>query len=74
MRLIAAAALAWMALSTPPQRVLFANLPESDKAAVAQALDEAAAVTQAAVMLVQSWQPGQQPVSEAGQGVGGAVF
>ncbi|HEV7287418.1 flagellar basal-body MS-ring/collar protein FliF [Sphingomonas sp.] len=39
--LIAAAALAWMALSTPPQRVLFANLPESDKAAVAQALDAA---------------------------------
>lgn len=39
--LIAAAALAWMSLSTPPQRVLFANLPESDKAAVAQALDAA---------------------------------
>jgi len=39
--LIAAAAFAWMALSTPPQRVLFANLPESDKAAVAQALDAA---------------------------------
>ena len=39
--LIAAAALAWMALSTPPQRVLFANLPESDKAAIAQALDAA---------------------------------
>lgn len=39
--LVAAAALAWMALSTPPQRVLFANLPESDKAAVAQALDAA---------------------------------
>jgi len=39
--LIAAAALAWMMLSTPPQRVLFANLPESDKAAVAQALDAA---------------------------------
>ncbi|WP_439540300.1 flagellar basal-body MS-ring/collar protein FliF [Sphingomonas sp.] len=39
--LIGAAALAWMMLSTPPQRVLFANLPESDKAAVAQALDAA---------------------------------
>ncbi len=39
--LIAAAALAWMSLSTPPQRVLFTNLPESDKAAVAQALDAA---------------------------------
>ncbi len=25
-------------------------------------------------MLVQSWQPGQQPVSEAGQGMGGAVL
>lgn len=39
--LIGAAALAWMMLSTPPQRVLFANLPEGDKAAVAQALDAA---------------------------------
>ena len=39
--LIGAAALAWATLSTPPQRVLFANLPESDKAAVAQALDAA---------------------------------
>lgn len=39
--LIGAAALAWSMLSTPPQRVLFANLPESDKAAVAQALDAA---------------------------------
>jgi flagellar M-ring protein FliF len=39
--LIGAAALAWMSLSTPPQRVLFASLPESDKAAVAQALDAA---------------------------------
>ncbi len=36
--LIAAAALAWAAMSTPPQRVLFASLPESDKAAVADAL------------------------------------
>lgn len=39
--LIGAAALAWMTLSTPPQRVLFASLPESDKAAVVQALDAA---------------------------------
>jgi flagellar M-ring protein FliF len=39
--LIGAAALAWAMLSTPPQRVLFASLPESDKAAVAQALDAA---------------------------------
>ncbi|MBX3595300.1 flagellar basal-body MS-ring/collar protein FliF [Sphingomonas sp.] len=39
--LIGAAALAWMSFATPPQRVLFANLPESDKAAVAQALDAA---------------------------------
>lgn len=39
--LIGAAALAWMTLATPPQRVLFASLPESDKAAVVQALDAA---------------------------------
>lgn len=39
--LIGAAALAWAMLSTPPQRVLFASLPENDKAAVAQALDAA---------------------------------
>ncbi|MCW4462503.1 flagellar basal-body MS-ring/collar protein FliF [Sphingomonas sp. BT-65] len=39
--LIGAAALAWMAFSTPPQRVLFASLPESDKAAVAEALSAA---------------------------------
>ncbi|WP_343521041.1 flagellar basal-body MS-ring/collar protein FliF [Sphingomonas sp.] len=39
--LVGAAALAWMALSTPPQRVLFASLPESDKAAVAEALTAA---------------------------------
>ena len=39
--LIGAAALAWMVLSTPPQRVLFASLPESDKAAVAEALGAA---------------------------------
>lgn len=36
--LIAAAALAWMALSTPPQRTLFAGLADADKAAVTQAL------------------------------------
>ncbi|HEY0624271.1 flagellar basal-body MS-ring/collar protein FliF [Sphingomonas sp.] len=39
--LIGAAALAWMTLATPPQRVLFASLPESDKAAVAEALTAA---------------------------------
>lgn len=39
--LIGAAALAWAMLSTPPQRVLFASLPESDKAAVADALTAA---------------------------------
>lgn len=39
--LIGAAALAWAMLSTPPQRVLFASLPESDKAAVAEALGAA---------------------------------
>lgn len=39
--LIGAAALAWAMLSTPPQRVLFASLPESDKAAVAEALTAA---------------------------------
>ena len=39
--LLGAAALAWMTLSTPPQRVLFASLPESDKAAVAEALTAA---------------------------------
>ena len=42
--------------------------------AVAQALDEAAAVAQAAVVLVQPRQPGQQAIGEAGQGVGGAVL
>jgi flagellar M-ring protein FliF len=36
--LIGAAALAWMALSTPPQRMLFAGLADGDKAAVTQAL------------------------------------
>lgn len=39
--LIGAAALAWAMLSTPPQRVLFATLPEGDKAAVAEALTAA---------------------------------
>src|SRR5690242_2721150 len=36
--LIAAAALAWVMLSTPPQRTLFAGLGDADKAAVTQAL------------------------------------
>ncbi|MGN6270036.1 MAG: flagellar basal-body MS-ring/collar protein FliF [Sphingomonas sp.] len=36
--LIGAAALAWMMLSTPPQRTLFAGLSDADKAAVTQAL------------------------------------
>ncbi|MBH9538589.1 flagellar basal-body MS-ring/collar protein FliF [Novosphingopyxis sp. YJ-S2-01] len=35
----AMAAAAWLALQSPPQRDLFRGLPESDKAAVAQALD-----------------------------------
>src|SRR3546814_6438978 len=39
--LIAAAGLAWMMLSTPPQRTLFSGLPDADKAAVVQALDQA---------------------------------
>ena len=39
--LIAAAALAWMALSTPTQKTLFASLPDADKAAVTSALDQA---------------------------------
>jgi len=38
--LIAAAAFAWMALSTPTQKVLFANLADSDKAAVTAALEQ----------------------------------
>lgn len=38
--LIAAAAFAWMALSTPTQKILFANLPDSDKAAVSAALEQ----------------------------------
>ena len=36
--LIGAAALAWIMLSTPPQRTLFAGLADGDKAAVTQAL------------------------------------
>jgi flagellar M-ring protein FliF len=36
--LVAAAALAWMMLATPPQRTLFAGLGDADKAAVTQAL------------------------------------
>lgn len=39
--LIAAAALAWSMLATPPQRILFTNLPDADKAAVTQALSAA---------------------------------
>lgn len=39
--LIGAAALAWMALSTPTQKTLFTSLPDADKAAVTSALDQA---------------------------------
>ncbi|MBE2991838.1 flagellar M-ring protein FliF [Sphingomonas sp. CFBP 13603] len=39
--LIAAAALAWMSLSTPTQKTLFGGLPDSDKAAVTSALTTA---------------------------------
>src|SRR3546814_11484539 len=39
--LIAAAGLAWMMLSTPPQRPLFSGLPDADKSPVVQALDHA---------------------------------
>lgn len=39
--LIAAAALAWMMIAQPPQRVLFPNLGDADKAAVSQALSAA---------------------------------
>ncbi|MEO5865516.1 MAG: flagellar basal-body MS-ring/collar protein FliF [Sphingomonas sp.] len=38
--LIVAAAFAWMSLSTPTQKTLFANLPDSDKAAVTAALEQ----------------------------------
>ncbi|WP_342657969.1 flagellar M-ring protein FliF [Sphingomonas sp. NY01] len=37
--LIAAAALAWMSLSTPPQKTLFSNLSDADKQAVTTALN-----------------------------------
>lgn len=37
---IAAAGLAWMALREPPQRDLFRALPDADKSAVAQVLDQ----------------------------------
>lgn len=36
--LVGAAALAWMLLATPPQRVLFPSLTDADKAAVSEAL------------------------------------
>ena len=39
--LVGAAALAWAALSTPPQKTLFTGLPDADKAAVTQALTAA---------------------------------
>jgi flagellar M-ring protein FliF len=38
--LIGAAALAWMALSSAPQKTLFAGLPDADKAAVTSALQQ----------------------------------
>ncbi len=39
--LVLSAAMAWMALATPPQRVLFPQLPDSDKQAVVDALSAA---------------------------------
>ncbi len=39
--LILSAAIAWMALASPPQRVLFPQLPDSDKQAVVDALGAA---------------------------------
>lgn len=39
--LVLSAAIAWMALATPPQRVLFPQLPDSDKQAVVDALTAA---------------------------------
>lgn len=39
--LVAAAALAWMTFSTPPQKTLFAELADADKASVTQALTAA---------------------------------
>jgi flagellar M-ring protein FliF len=38
--LIVAAGFAWMTLATPTQKILFANLPDSDKAAVTAALEQ----------------------------------
>ena len=38
--LIGAAALAWMSLATPPQKVLFGTLSDADKASVSQALQQ----------------------------------
>ena len=37
---VAAAGIAWMALREPPQRDLFRGLPDTDKSAVAQVLDQ----------------------------------
>ncbi|MBY0582283.1 MAG: flagellar M-ring protein FliF, partial [Sphingomonas sp.] len=39
--LIASAAIAWMMLASPPQKPLFTNLPDADKAAVTEALSQA---------------------------------
>ncbi len=39
--LVAAAALAWLTLSTPTQKTLFSGLPDADKAAVTSALNQA---------------------------------
>ncbi|MBO9622029.1 MAG: flagellar M-ring protein FliF [Sphingomonas sp.] len=39
--LIGAAALAWSMIATPPQRILFANVSDADKAAIVTALDGA---------------------------------
>jgi flagellar M-ring protein FliF len=39
--LVGAAALAWMMLASPTQKVLFPSLPDADKAAVVAALDQA---------------------------------
>lgn len=39
--LLGASALAWSALSTPPQKMLYSGLPDADKAAVTQALSAA---------------------------------
>ena len=39
--LIGASALAWSALSAPPQKMLYSGLPDADKAAVTQALSAA---------------------------------